>query len=309
MKALVLGASGGMGSALTFELANRGFEVTAFARSENRLRMIFDKHQKITIQPGDVFKIKDLELVAHDVDLIFHAVNLPYNEWKNKQEIMLRNILQVSEKYKAKLAIVDNVYAYGRCFGKKVTEDFPKKPHTKKGHIRLKLEQIALSSKVPVVIAHFPDFYGPYAKSTVLHYMLQSIVKNKRAMFVGNQQIEREFIYTPDGAKAFVKLALSDASYGECWNIPGSGTITGEELVEIIKNSTGYSKKVSTVTKSMVRFSGFFDKMMKEYVEMYYLNEDPLVLDGSKYEEKMGIIPRTTYQDGMAHTLQVMNSY
>lgn len=287
MKALVLGASGAMGSALTFELANRGFDVTAFARSEKRFRMIFDKQQKIKIQPGDVFKMEDLERVAYDVDLIFHAVNLPYNEWKDKQEIMLKNILRVSEKYKAKLAIVDNVYAYGRCFGKKVTEDFPKKPHTKKGAIRLNLEKMALSSKVPVVIAHFPDFYGPYAESTVLHYMLQSIVKNKRAMFVGNQQVEREFIYTPDGAKAFVELALSDASYGECWNIPGAGTITGEDLVELIKNTTGYSKKVSTVTKSMVRFSGFFDKMMREYVEMYYLNEDPLVLDGSNMKKEL----------------------
>lgn len=309
MKALVLGASGGMGSALTFELANRGFEVTAFARSENKLRMIFEKHKNITIQAGDVFKMGDLEMVAKDVDLIFHSVNLPYNEWKDRQEIMLKNILQVSDRYKAKVAIVDNVYAYGRCFGRKVTEDFPKKPHTNKGHIRLKLEKMALSSKVPIVIAHFPDFYGPYAESTVLHYMLQSIVKNKRAMFVGNQQVEREYIYTPDGARALIELALTDASYGECWNIPGAGTIAGEELVELIKNNTGYSKKVSTVTKGMVRFSGLFNKMMREYVEMYYLNEDPLVLDGSKYEKRIGVIPRTTYQDGMAHTLQVMNSH
>ena len=79
------------------------------------------------------------------------------------------------------------------------------------------------------MIAHF-TISGPNAENTLLHYTLQNVVKDKKSMFVGKQRIAREFIFTPDGAKALVQLALREEAYGQNWNIPGCGVITGEDF-------------------------------------------------------------------------------
>ena len=159
---------------------------------------------------------------------------------------------------------------------------------------------------MPALIAHFPDFYGPNAENTILHYTLNNAVKNKKSIFVGDQRIAREFIFTPDGAKAIVNLALMDEAYGQNWNIPGYGVITGQELVETIRKMTGYKKRVSTISKNLIRFLGMFNANMREVVEMFYLNEDPVVLNGEKYEKLIGPIPRTSYEEGLKQTIDYM---
>ncbi|MGO4888200.1 SDR family NAD(P)-dependent oxidoreductase [Anaerobacillus sp. MEB173] len=302
-RALVLGASGSMGTALTFELASRGIEVVAFARNEQKLENLFSGNEQIRVFSGDVFHDEDVLNASKETEVIFHAVNIPYQEWEKKQTKLLANILKAAKRNQTKLAYVDNIYAYGRSDGNRISEEFPKSPHTKKGKIRLQLERTAKESNVPVFIAHCPDFYGPHMGNTLLNFTFQTIIQNKRSMFVGDQSIPREYIYTPDGAKAIVDLALSEKSYGENWNIPGSGTITGEEIIHIAREFTGYRKKVSSVNKTMVRFIGLFDGMMREYVEMFYLNEQPVILNGEKYEREIGPLPRTSYKEGIEQTL------
>lgn len=276
--------------------------MSVFARNKGRLDDLFQK-MNVNIMAGDGFNQRELDQAASGVDTIFNAVNIPYQDWREKLPVLNGNILSEAKKSKARLAIVDNIYAYGRAKGVPVSEADEKNPHTKKGKIRLDLERMAKQSGVELFIAHFPDFYGPNAGNTLLNYTLMAMAKGKTAKYIGDQTLLREFIYTPDGAKALVELAMHEKAYGQNWNIPGTGTITGEEVIRITGEYTNYRKKVPTVTRNMIRFLGFFDKFMKEYLEMYYLTEEPVVLNGSKYEREIGEIPRTPYQEGIHNTL------
>jgi nucleoside-diphosphate-sugar epimerase len=305
-KALVLGASGGMGYSIVKELSSRGIKVIAFARTREKLEKLFGDDANITIYTGDIFRLEDLDGAANGVDIIFQSCNIPYLEWKEKLTIMMSNILQIAEKHSTKVAIVDNIYAYGRSAVKKVSETTVKNPHTKKGNIRLHVENLVKESKVPALIAHFPDFYGPNAENTILNYTLLNVVKDKKSSYVGNQSIAREFIYTPDGAKAIVSLSLLEQAYGQDWNIPGYGVISGAEMVKTIREITGYKKGVATVSKNMIRFIGLFNRQMREVLEMFYLNEEPVVLNGEKYEQLIGPVPRTSYREGLRQTIEYM---
>ncbi|MBJ7985352.1 SDR family NAD(P)-dependent oxidoreductase [Bacillus cereus] len=307
-KALVLGASGAMGYAITKELCNRGIDVIAFARNKRKLENLFQGEERIQIVAGDVFVKADIMDIAKDVDAIFHAINIPYSDWEEKQPKLLRNILEVTKENNIKLGIVDNIYAYGMQNQGLVKEDAEKKPHTKKGKIRLQLEMMAVRSGVQMFIAHFPDFYGPKAESTLVQHTLNGVLANKISSFVGDKRIAREYIFTPDGAKAMVELALRDEAYGQHWNIPGCGVITGEEMIQHIRELTGYTKRVITVKRGMIKFIGLFDKQMKEYVEMLYLTEKPVMLSGEKYEEHIGILPKTPYYEGLKETILYMNN-
>lgn len=305
-KALVLGASGAMGYAITKELCRRGIDVVAFARNKEKLEKLFYDEERVHIIAGDVFKRTNIMEAAKGVNVIFHAVNIPYSDWETKQPELLKNILETTKYYGAKLAMVDNIYGYGRQGREKVTEEDEKNPHTKKGKIRLQLELMAKQAGVPVLIAHFPDFYGPNAESTLVHHTLQGVLKNKISSFVGDKGIAREYIYTPDGANAIVELALCDDAYGQNWNIPGCGVITGEEMIGYIRELTGYTKPIMTVKKRMIRMLGLFDKQMKEFVEMLYLIEEPVILSGEKYENYIGKIPMTPYCDGLKETISFL---
>jgi len=303
-KVLVLGASGNMGSSLVKEFSNRGIEVKAFARNKEKLLRLFHNEERVEVVQGDLFNQTDLLKAAQDVDLIVHSVNIPYQEWK-KLPVLMDNVIQTVKMYNLKLAYVDNIYAYGRSVGKKMTEDMPKNPHTKKGKIRLQLENMIKNSEITYTIAHFPDFYGPNADNTTLNTTISAVINNKKAMFLGNPKLAREYIYLPDGAKAFVNLVMNEKAYGQEWNIPSYGPITGEEIIQMIRELTGYDKKISIVTKRMVQMVGLFNPFMREFAEMFYLIEEPVVLSGEKYEREIGPLPKTSYYDGLKDIFQI----
>ncbi|WP_134683566.1 NAD-dependent epimerase/dehydratase family protein [Brevibacillus migulae] len=310
-KAVVLGASGGMGFSLVNELVSRGIDTTAFARSAEKLEALFAHQSLVTIKSGDVFKLNDLIGACEGVDVIFHSINIPYPEWKEKQPKLMANVLEAARQVSAKLFIVDNIYSYGRSPGQSVTEMTPKQPHTKKGKIRLQLEQMAFAAHeqgVPVILAHFPDFYGPNAGQTLLHVTLEAMHAKKTARFIGDPSLEREYIFTPDGAKAAVELALHPEAYGQVWNIPGHSTISGDDLMEIMRSLTGYKGKVGTVGKGTIGLLGLFNRYMREFYEMMYLNEEPVVLSGVKYERLIGPLPRTSYEEGLAKTVAFLET-
>ena len=58
----------------------------------------------------------------------------------------------------------------------------------------------------------------------------------------------------------------------------------------------------------MIQFIGLFDKQMKEFVEMLYLTEKPVVLSGEKYEKCIGELPKTSYYDGLKETIMYMKT-
>lgn len=305
-KALVLGASGGMGYALVRELVSRGVDVVAFARGKEKLKALFEKESKVTIYAGDVLTEGEVSQAAQGVDVIFHAVNFPYPVWNVTHLICMDILIRIAEAQQAKIALVDNIYAYGAQHKEKISEDAQKEPHTKKGEIRLAMEDKLKDSNVPSLIVHFPDFYGPYAENTMLHETLKNVVRNKSANFVGGVQVAREYLYTFDGAKAMVELALRDDAYNQNWNIPAVYPITGEEVIKMIRKETGYQKSIRTVSKTMIRFLGMFQPFMKEMVEMMYLTETPVILSGKKYETEIGPVPTTPYQEGIKATLRWM---
>lgn len=302
-KAIVLGASGGMGYSLVKELSSRNIEVIAFSRNENKLNELYANDLNVTVFAGDVFDTNALTKAVAGIDVIFHSVSVPYPQWPEKHPAIMQNVLQAAKTENCKIVIVDNVYAYGRQDGKRVSEETPKNPHTKKGKIRLHLEDMVKDSGLPYVIAHFPDFYGRNADNTLIQHTLQNVKSNKRASYVGSLKIPREFIYTPDGAKALVEIAMRDSAYGQYWNIPGERLISGEELISLIHSITGYDKKVMSVSTPLIRFISLFSPFMREFLELAYLYEQPFQLDGSKYEREVGPLPKTAYREGLRKTL------
>ncbi|MFI8687036.1 NAD(P)H-binding protein [Rossellomorea sp. NPDC077527] len=307
-KAIVVGASGGMGYSLVLELVSRGIEVVAFARGESKLTQLFAGIELVSIQAGNAENREQLICASKGCDVIFQAMNLPYEEWKDKLLSITSNIISAAERNNAKLAVVDNIYAYGRSRGEMLIEDMEKDPHTRKGRLRLKMDHLLKKANVPTLICHFPDFYGPNATNTYIHYTLQQLLKKKKAGFVGPDHILWEFVYTKDGARMMVDLAIHDNVYGQNWNIPGCHALTGKEIERLLKNVLGEEKELYFISKPLFTlFAIFAGKGMREAVEMQYINSEPTILSGRKLEAFMGNVGITSFEQGIKETIAFMD--
>ncbi|WEG18968.1 SDR family NAD(P)-dependent oxidoreductase [Alkalihalophilus pseudofirmus] len=303
-KVLVAGASGGIGSAIVYELRERNINVIALARDEDKLNHLFGKDTGVKVVSGDVLNQEDLISASKGVDIIFHAVSFPYPKWGKTHIPCINHMVKAAEKNRAKIALVDNIYAYGKQPENLVTEEAVKQPHTTKGKIRFTMETILKESNVDTLIVHMPDLYGPRANNTLLHETLKNVAKMRKANYIGDLNKGREFLYTKDGAKALVELAIRKDTYNQSWNIPAMHPISGNELMEIFKENKNYQKPLKSVSKRMIAFLGIFSPFMGELVEMMYLTEQPVILSGEKYESTIGLLPRTSYKQGLNETIR-----
>jgi shikimate 5-dehydrogenase len=110
-RVLVIGASGGMGYAIVKELVSREtFQIVAFARTQSKLEKLFGNDSNVIVHPGDVFNVEALKAAGQGAEIIFHALSVPYHEWKARQPVLMNNILSVAKEVNAKLVVVDNFY-------------------------------------------------------------------------------------------------------------------------------------------------------------------------------------------------------
>ncbi|QSF46276.1 SDR family NAD(P)-dependent oxidoreductase [Paenibacillus tianjinensis] len=309
-KAIVIGATGGTGAAITEELVKRGISTIAFGRSSQKLERFaatLGNPAHLTLAVGDAMNPDDIVAQAGDADVLFHCANVPYHEMVSKLIPLGESVMEAAERLAIKVVAIDGIYPYGRKQMDLVTEEHPKQPHTKKGKIRLDYERMLFSmrwSKAKVMIVRLPDYYGPTAnEASYLGSTLEAIAAGKMAFFVGNMKVPREFVYLPDAAAMITNLAGKDFAYGQNWNIPGAGLISGREIVRIAQAASGKVKPVIPMKKLGLSLLGMFVPVMKEVVEMLYLTEDPLTLSGDKYKRLIGPVTVTPFQEGISSTV------
>ncbi|HEY4429968.1 MAG TPA: NAD-dependent epimerase/dehydratase family protein [Paenibacillus sp.] len=316
-KALVLGATGGTGTVIIAELLKRGIETVAFGRSIPKLEKLATKlgnPAALKLMAGDVFNVQDILAAAQDVDVIFHSASVPYNEMSTRLLPMGEAVMEAANTLGIKVVAVDGIYPYGRRQNDKpIDEEYPKNPHTKKGKVKLEFERMFFSrrwSNTQGLIVRLPDYYGPTAnEASYLGSTLESIAAGKPAMFIGNMNVPREYVYLPDAAVMIVELACREEAYGQNWNIPGTGTISGRDIVKIAQVAQGSKKPVISVGRIGLSLLGTFVPVMKEIVEMLYLTQEPVILSGGKYERNVGPIPTTPFEQGITETVLALMSH
>ncbi|MBW7454151.1 SDR family NAD(P)-dependent oxidoreductase [Paenibacillus sepulcri] len=312
-KAIVIGATGGTGAAITEELVKRGIRTIAFGRSREKLERFADKlgnPAHLTLAVGDAMRPDDIAAQADGADVLFHCANVPYHEMASKLIPLGESVMEAAERLAIKVVAIDGIYPYGRKQMDLVTEEHPKQPHTKKGKVRMDYERMLFSkrwSRSKVMIVRLPDYYGPTAnEASYLGSTLEAIAIGKMAFFVGNMRVPREFIYLPDAAAMVAKLADKDFAYGQNWNIPGAGLISGREIVRIAQAASGRVKPVIPLKKLGLSLLGMGVPVMKEVVEMLYLTEEPLTLSGDKFKRLIGPITATPFQEGLTTTIMAL---
>lgn len=301
---LVLGATGGTGTAIVDACLARDLTVTVFGRSLTKLRAHFPSH--VSYAQGDVFDAASIVTAGAEADLIIQCAAVPYHETVARQLPLAESVMTAAKQLGVRVVYVDGIYAYGASTGHPVSETAPLRPISKKGQIKAQLTQLLFSDifqTVPTCLIRLPDYFGPSAQaSSYLGLTLMGIAACKPTFYIGSRSVSREYIFLPDAAEMILNVALSETNFTGIWNIPGQ-QITGDRLIKLASDASGDHKPLFTLTKPALRFLGLFDADLKEIVEMYYLTKKPVILDGRKYQEAFGDLIETSFEHSVPFTI------
>lgn len=305
---LILGFTGGIGHAVAVALSKRNISIKVLVRNADKAKKYTDGIKNLEIIQGDASKTEDLKKAFQKIDVVYYCINVPYHHWEKHALQLLKNCVDAAVEHKVKFVFPGNVYVYGHARYNPVDEKHPHIAHTKKGLIRMEMEEM-------LVLAHkehgleytnirMPDFYGPYVVNGFSEKVYINAMKGKSLQWIGNLDMDIEFIYIEDGGEAMVTAALSDKSNGEVFNIPGVEITTSRKYLSEIVNQAGTKSKISTMNFDFIfKLIGLFNPVVKELVEMLYLKREKLILKGSKFEEMIGSMPATDYKTGISKTL------
>lgn len=240
MQALVTGGTGFIGSHLTDELIEQGYEVRVLRRTTSSTKAL--KGKKASFALGDLTDPISLIHACEHVDVVFHVAALP-RDWGPKKTFFdinldgTKNLLNACIKNKvSRFIFMSSAAAYG--FPKTaipITEEYPKKPTAKYGESKLIAEQLiwAYGKKFDMTVSAIrsPLVIGP-RDSLIAPFLIQAL-KEGRLFYIGNGQQQ---ISISDGRDVAFCLRLScetDKAAGQVYNVKSFDS-TPKQLIETL---------------------------------------------------------------------------
>lgn len=303
---VVFGATGALGLTIVRLLADQGKAVRA---------VVHDMELAGEILPATA------EVVAHDAanagearqacmgaTVVYDCINVRYSLWEKQLPGITANILEATKEANARLVFPSTVFGYGPIQKTPATEDHPLAATSKKGRLRNRLEQGLMDAHragtVPVAIARFPDFYGPFVMSPLMAPIFEAAISGRTAGWPGQMDVPHDLVFIEDAARACVLLADTERAYGQSWHVPGDVPITGRQFMEMAYAAAGTRLNIKALGRRLFRFAGLMIPDAGEMLELLYLFEEPLVLSGSNFAAEFPEFRYTSHEEAIRRTVE-----
>ena len=313
--ALILGARGRLGLAATRAFAAAGWRVLAQVRPGARPPAAAG----VTWLPLAVEDTQALVRSARGAGVVVHAINPPYTRWDVQALPLLDAALRVAGQLQACLMLPGNVYNFGANMPALLLEHTPQLAHTRKGRIRVAMEQhmqqAAQRGDARSVVIRAGDFFGAGSGSWFDLVLAKDIERGKMT-YPGAPDIPTAWAYLPDLAQAFERVAakLLAAPGGlapfAALHFHGhqlSGRDWALQLTDIARHrgwlAPARALKIATLPWPMIRLGGLVVPMWRELAEMRYLWQTPHALAGDKLAALIGAEPHTPFSDAVRAAL------
>ena len=282
MRAFITGGAGFIGSHLADALIARGDTVTILDNLSTGSRAnIAHLEDSITIHEGDI-RDKDLvdKLVAES-DIVFHmaAALGVKNIMENTIESIDRNfsgsevVLNAATQHKKRLIIASTSEIYGKNPNQPLHEESdrvvgaPQKIRWSYSDAKALEEAVAhtlhKTHGLKVTTVRFFNTVGPRQTGQygmVLPRFIQAALKNEEITIYDDGSQTRVFCHVDDAIGAVVKLADTDSTIGDYFNVGGTGETTIKELAEKII--------ARTQSQSTIKYIPYTDAYPADFEDM-----------------------------------------
>lgn len=269
--ALVLGATGGIGSETASALARRGWTIRAMSRSGTPA-INTNNWQWVK---GDVMNASTVADAAAGTQVIVHAVNpANYGEWNRLVLPMIDNTIHAAKLAGARILLPGTIYNYGTDAFPVLFEDSPQHASTHKGKIRIEMEkrlQDAAKNCVNTLIVRFGDFFGPRPGHS---WFSQAVVKPNKPLqaitYPGKAGVGHNWAYLPDCGEAFARLLDHESELEPFarYHFRGHWDNDGTEIIAAIQQAAGSKNlPVKTFPWWFFHIASPFNNTMKEFLK------------------------------------------
>lgn len=309
-KALVLGATGGIGGEMATVLLRRGWIVRALHRNPAAAAARWKGGTAPDWIAGDAMDAASVASAADGASLIVHAVNPPgYRNWDRLALPMLESSIRAAESARARILFPGNVYNYGTDAFPILREDSPQHPISRKGAIRVEMEQRlrqAADRGVRTLIVRAGDFFGPNAGN---NWFSQGLVRPGRPVasisYPGRRGVGHQWAYLPDVAETMMRLVERESALAafETFHMDGHFDADGAEMIAAIRSAAGRDVPVRAFPWWLVMIASPFVPLFRELGEMRYLWNEPLRLSNARLVSFLGSELRTPLVVAVRSTL------
>jgi UDP-glucose 4-epimerase len=281
MRVLITGGAGFIGSHLADHYVAKGNQITILDNfSTGSKENVAHLAGKVTTTDGDIRNVDLVEKLTQEADLVLHmAAALGVNTiLESPLESMSTNItgsevvLNAAAKFKKRIIIASTSEIYGKNPKQPLREGddrvvgAPQKIRWTYSDAKAIEEAMATAlhtqSKLPVTTVRLFNTVGPRQTGRygmVVPRFVQAALKNEALTIYGDGTQSRVFCHVDDAVDAIAKIAETNATIGEVFNVGGSGEITIKALAEKVINTTKSQSVISYTPYSDAYLAGFED--------------------------------------------------
>jgi len=322
--ALVVGATGGLGAEVARQLLTQGWRVRALTRHAGMAELVaadgsaLSGLRGVDWRLGDAMKAADVLDAAQGVQFIIHAANPPrYSHWRELALPMLTHAIEAARASGARLILPGNVYNFGPDAGYCVSEASPQRPLTRKGAVRVEMEQLlrqaADDRQRPVrsLVLRAGDFFGGHAPASWFQTLMVKPGKHlKQVTYPGEPNVGHAWAYLPDLAATMIRLMEIDLADPqrlapcEVLHFGGHWMARGIDMAEAVRRASGVpTLPIKAMPWGMLMMLTPFVRVLREMREMRYLWQVPLQLDNRKLLALLGQEPHTPQDEAVQQSL------
>jgi len=307
-KILVLGAAGRLGYAAAEAFRMAGWTVTSLVRPGAAHRAPRGTKVVETIDRLDAIA------AARGVDVVLNALNPPFKTWRRMALAHAYSAIEVAETAGATLMFPGNLYNYGACMPSVINETTPMQPTTRKGDIRVEIEQRmqeAAERGVRTIVLRAGDFFGSGRGAWFDLVITKQLARNE-VTYPGPLDVVHEWAYVPDLAAAMVRLAekRDRLRVFETFGFSGHAA-TGHMLIDAIAKASGRDSRDLRVRQMqwwMIKVLSPFFALPRELSELDYLWKVSHRVAGDKLKAMIGEVPHTPLETAVKRALRELAS-
>jgi nucleoside-diphosphate-sugar epimerase len=312
--ALVIGATGAFGAHAARALVAHGWRVRALARDPEKAAAKLAGHTQLEWVKGDALDAESVKAAALGVTLIVHAANPPgYRNWKGTVLPMVESAIAAAASSGARLVVPASVYNFAPDAGASIAEETVQAPATRKGAIRVEMEQRlaqAARAGVKVLILRAGDFFGPLGAPGAFAWLTIRKGGALRGLYApGPADVGHAYAYLPDLAETLARLVEDEARLAdfEVFHFRGHWLARNGELAEAVRRVVGRPDlPVRPFAWIGVLALAPFVETFRELLEMRYLWRRPIGLANDKLVRFLGAEPHTPLDEAVRATLSDM---
>lgn len=295
--ALVLGATGGIGGAIATALQRHGWHVRGMARNADAARKT---NPQIDWVSGDAMVGSDVTTVASGASLIVHAVNPPgYQNWEKLVLPMIDNTIAAARAAGgARILLPGTIYNFDPATTPVISADTPQHPKSRKGAIRVALEQRLANAapKVPSLVLRAGDFFGPGTRSSWFSQAMIRPGTPVRRITELARGPGHSWAFLPDLAETAALLLdypnrlqpFERVQFEGFYD--GTGTGLREAIARVVGGPLPHSRFPWWLMQVLAPFGGF----PREAAELASHWKHPMRLDNARLVQLIGAEPRTS---------------